>query len=271
MKNYDIKIAETGLSLGQKIVFKSRKIAYLVPNMFSRLYKGFLKMVKALGAKIADSTADVRSSISEAVSDAAKEAVEAREEYNVNKIAKINEKVEKKEEAVAAVKQNENISDRDKNYIIKGYESDIERLRNKTIKVANAPRRLLISLVFIQKLFTNRKKRKAKAAQAFFDRIPSVNAGTNEIQVPENNLDMSTQNVDDPVATPTPVEVDLSKNEDMDIAIGKYIEINSRKIELEERIRKDQEELDMYKAELEKLVEQYGFTREDVEQRIIRK
>lgn len=236
MKNYEIKSAMAELSVKQKLKVNSGRIAFLVQDVFRKLKSGFSKKIVA---------------ISNAVNQAASDAVEVRDAYNANKIANINETVDRKEEKVAEIKTNANLSDADKNYIIKAYESDIEKLRNKTIKVANAPRRLLISTMFIQKLFANRKKKKAEKQAARVARAEEMLNGLPTID------------------EETPVV-----EKDVDSAIQRYIELNNERNNILDEKRAAQERLDLAEVkltrcqdEMQRLVTEYGLTQEMVESR----
>lgn len=219
MKNYDIKCATADLSLKQKVKFSMHRLAYLVSNMYSRVSKGYNVKVEELkkSIKIASEQAEIE-----------KEAV-AEE-----KAANIEERIQAKEEAIVQVKQSAVIPDNDKSYIVKGHAEDIDALREKQAKVLTAPRKLLISKIFLQKLIVNRKnkiiqRREDKAIEKELNNIPSV-------------------------------EEEHSVN-DIGYAKRRYIELNNEFYECDARIKK-------VKEEMIKLVNQYGLTREMVEENL---
>ena len=290
MKNYEIKNAMVELSTREKIKINSKRIAFLVPDVFRKLTSGFLKKA-ALAGQVVIGTAALGigavghgiaaagkavghgvQNLGSAVGQAAADATQARDEYNANKVAQINETVAKKEEKVAEVKTNANLSDNEKNYIIKAYESDIDRLRNKTIRVANAPRRLLISTMFIQKLFTNRKKRKAERkaaeiarAEEMLRELPTVDEVTPVVETTT------------PVAEPTPVVEPVAETKDGDAAIQRYIELNNQRNNIldekrvaQERLAAAEASLTRCQAEMQKLVNEYGLTQDMVEAKFTR-
>lgn len=295
MKNYEIKSAMAELSAKQKIIINSRRIAFLVPEVFKKLTSGFLKGaayagqvaigtavlgvgaaakgIVAAGKAVGNGAQTLGSNIASAVQQAASDAVEARDEYNANKIANINETVDKKEEKVAEIKTNANLSDKEKNYIIKAYESDIEKLRNKTIKVANAPRRLLISTMFIQKLFANRKKKKAEKQAARVERAEEMLRGLPTVE--EETPVVETAPVEPTPVTSVPSQPAVEK--DVDSAIQRYIELNNERNNILDEKRVAQERLDLAEAnltrcqnEMQRLVTEYGLTQEMVESRYTR-
>lgn len=301
MKNYEIKSAMAELSAKEKIKINSRRIAFLVPDVFRKLTKGFLKKaalagqvaigtvalgvgavghgIATAGKAIGNGVQNLAANVSGAVKEAANDAVQARDEYNTNKIASINETVERKEEKVAEIKTNANLSDNDKNYIIKAYESDIEKLRNKTIKVANAPRRLLISTMFIQKLFANRRKKKAERKAAEIARAEEMLRELPTVDEVAPTVETTT-----PVVEPTPVATtpvtpvaQSAEEKNVDAAIQRYIELNNERNNILDEKRVAQERLAVAEAnltrcqnEMQKLVTEYGLTQEMVESRFTR-
>lgn len=217
MKNYDIKNATAELSLKQKIVVIKKRLAFLVSNMFSRISKGYNTKVQELKASI----------------DSVRQVAEIEKQAIVKeKLDNIEEKIQVKEDVATQVKQNSEIPDNEKGYIVKAYEDDIESLRNKQTRVSAAPRRLLISKIFLQKLIINKKNKIAE--KRMFKKIEKeLNNITN---IKEN---MSINNIDD--------------------AKNKYIELNNKRLELEDRSNK-------IKQEMIDLVRQYGLTKDMFEE-----
>lgn len=217
MKNYDIKNATSDLSLKQKIVVSKKRLAFLVSNMFSRISKGYNAKIQELKTSFEN---------------VHQEAETEKKEIVKVKLDNIEEKVETKEEAIIQVKQSNELSNNEKNYIVKAYEDDIESLREKQVRVSAAPRRLLISKIFLQKLVANRKnkivqKRINKKIEEKLSNVPDV-----EEKMPINSV------------------------ED---AMRAYIEYNNERIELDERIKKIQQKI-------RDLVSNYGLTKDMFEE-----
>lgn len=233
MKNYEIKSAVAELSLKQKVAVGGKRIAYLVPNMYNRVKNGFVAKAKALKASMVNAYENTKDAIvnNESVQTAMVQAQAVREERVEEQVGNYQQKIERKEEAVVDVKANENVSDTAKSYIIKAYESDIERLHNKQLRVSNSPKRLLISTAFIGKLVSNwRKKRQDAKMQRELEQIP---------QVEETN------------------------NLDVEAAKEQYLVLNDQRLDLLEQINAIQNQM-------QKLVKDYGLTREMFEEQMTR-
>lgn len=303
MKNYEIKNAMAELSAKQKIKINSRRIAFLVPDVFRKLTKGFLKKaaltgqvvigtvalgvgaavngIGAAGKAIGNGAKTLGTNIADAVKAAAEEAVQVRDEYNDNKVSDINERVDKKEEKVAEVKTNANLSDNEKSYIVKAYESDIEKLRNKTIRVSNAPRRLLISKVFIQKLFGNRKKRKEERKAAETARAEEILRGLPKVgdstPVAEPVAPVAEETPVMPIEPVAPVVEPETETKDVDAAVQRYIELNNERNNILDERKLAQDKLAAAEVgltrcqeEMQRLVNEYGLTQEMVESKFTR-
>lgn len=232
MKNYEIKNATAELSIEKKISIKVKRIAFLVPNMFSKLRSGFIKKASLLKQGMES----IKQVVAEPVAQAVSEAKVVREEVNEQKAAKVDEKIERKEDAMVQVKKMDTISATNKNYIVKAYESEIERLYNRKARVSTSPRRLLISTVFLQKLIANRKRK------FIANRVEKK-----EIKAEEKELKNIVNNLED-----------ISKAEkvtNVEEAKARYIELNNQRLELLEKDKKIREQLT-------KLVQEFGLTKD---------
>lgn len=233
MKNYDIKNATVELSIEKKISIKVKRIAFLVPNMFSKLRSGFAKKASLLKK----SMVSIKQGTAEPIAQAVSEAKVVREEAIEQKVAKIDEKIERKEDAMVQAKSMNNINDNVKSYVIKAYESEIERLYKRKARVSTSPRRLLISTVFLQKLIVNRKRKfVANLAQR------------QEMKVEEKELKNLVNNLEDVSNAPKKVST-------VDEAKTRYIELNNKRLELVEQEKKIREQLT-------KLVQEFGLTKD---------
>ena len=146
MKNYDIKnIAELGT---KKISEKGKRIAYLVPNMFLRINGGFNKLMAPYAGVVEESKA---------------QAIEARDVANDNKAQAIEEKREAQIDQYDALRGNTAPTAVIKKYVLA---KSIKHLENKVYKSLEAPRRLLISTVFLGKLIANTSKRYEEIEEA---------------------------------------------------------------------------------------------------------
>lgn len=230
MKNYDIKSATAELSTTQKIVVNAKRIAFLVPNMFNKLSGGFRKKVENFKSSV-----DVQNALAE--------AEEVKNEVVENKIVAIEEKIERKEEAVAQTQADEAIPEKTKNYIVKAYEADIEELNKKAIRVEYAPRRLLISTVFIQKLFTNRRKRKEQ------ERIEKVLSNV-------------------PTVEPVKEEAPTAVVNDVEAAKEKYLSLNNDRLEYMDEMKSIKAKIVSIQAEMTSLVNEFGLTKEMFEENL---
>lgn len=241
MKNYEIKNATADLSLNQKIVVSGKRLAYLVPNMFNKVLNGFKKMSKIPG-KVLDGVSNIATNIGNSIAEsssiqtALQDAQIVREDIAAKQIAGYEEKRAQKEEAIAAIKVNENLTNEQKSYIIKAYETDIQRLQSKSARVSSAPRRLLISTVFIGKLISNSRNKRInnKVAQKL-ESIPNV----------ETNA---------PVAQDSQEAVQTQEQ-----AKERYRQLDDQRLSYLEKVRIIQEEMT-------NLVKEYKLTREMFEE-----
>lgn len=142
MKNYDIKNVSELVST--KIAEKGKKVAYLVPNMFLRIKSGFAKLTAEYGPS------------PEEVAVAKEQAVAARDAVNDARADQIEAKRDAKIDQYDALRGNNSVEATLKKYVLA---KSIKHLENKFNKTIEAPRRLLISTVFLQKLITNSSKR----------------------------------------------------------------------------------------------------------------
>lgn len=232
MKNYDIKSATAELSLKQKIVVSGKRLAFLVPNMFNRIGKGFSGKIKQFKVHKEETQVEDKNTEKNAMLEEAKAQVSA---VNYEKAASIEEKIQNKEEKVVEVKQNENISDNVKNYIIKAYESDIDNLREKQARVSSSPRRLLISKIFLQKLIANRKSKIIKNRQ-------------------DKKIDKELK------------KAESREVSSIDDAKLKYVALNNKRMQLMEQMKKTQNEIKEIQESMMSLVNDYSLTKDMFEE-----
>ena len=147
MKNYEVKYATKEFA-GGKVKISNKRLAYLVPNMFGKLKGGFFKKVSSIIAVYQEEMQANSPVVSE---------------------TPIQEPIVENKEVVAAVVNEEpkkevsspEVSapvDNNKNYVAKAYLADIESLSRKPKRSVAAPKKLLISKIFVQKLIANRMK-----------------------------------------------------------------------------------------------------------------
>ena len=147
MKNYEVKYATKEFA-GGKVKISNKRLAYLVPNMFGKLKGGFFKKISSIIAVYQEEMQTNSPVVSE---------------------APIQEPIVENKEVVAAVVNEEpkkevsspEVSapvDNNKNYVAKAYLADIESLSRKPKRSVAAPKKLLISKIFVQKLIANRMK-----------------------------------------------------------------------------------------------------------------
>lgn len=147
MKNYEVKYATKEFA-GGKVKISNKRLAYLVPNMFGKLKGGFFKKISSIIAVYQEEMQANSPVVSE---------------------TPIQEPIVENKEVVAAVVNEEpkkevsspEVSapvDNNKNYVAKAYLADIESLSRKPKRSVAAPKKLLISKIFVQKLIANRMK-----------------------------------------------------------------------------------------------------------------
>lgn len=219
MKNYDIKNAAAELSVGKKIKVGAKRIAFLVPNMFGKLRSGFKRKISLSASKFN-------------IEEAKEQAQIVKEEVVEEKVAKIDEGIQAKEQAMEQVQAATNLDEKMKAYIVKEYASDIAKLTEKRARVSSTPRKLLISTVFLRKLVTNRAKK-------FIDDRAEKKL--------EKNLDKT---IDEQLANmPSFEEAKIEKPvETVEDAMQKYIDLNNERLRIQE--------------EMTELVQKYGLTKE---------
>ena len=130
MKNYDIKSAVEELENKEVRITKNR-IAFLVPNMFERVEKGFLKYVPKKEQEVKEVTQDV-----------------------------VNTKVQPVVETPVQQSIVEQPVQTEKNYTLKTKTSDMNVFNAQTKMVGSRP--LLISVAFKSKLVANRASKMVK-------------------------------------------------------------------------------------------------------------
>ena len=146
MKNYELKYATKEFA-GKQVKITTKRLAYLVPNMFGKLRNGFFKNINSIIAVYQEEN-QVQQPVAQAPISESIVENKAVVENVVNQAPAV-------EAASPAVSQSANDN---KNYIAKAYLADIENLSRKQKKSVAAPKKLLISKVFVQKLIANRMK-----------------------------------------------------------------------------------------------------------------
>ena len=146
MKNYELKYATKEFA-GKQVKITTKRLAYLVPNMFGKLRNGFFKNINSIIAVYQEEN-QVQQPVAQAPISEPIVENKAVVENVVNQAPAV-------EAASPAVSQSANDN---KNYIAKAYLADIENLSRKQKKSVDAPKKLLISKVFVQKLIANRMK-----------------------------------------------------------------------------------------------------------------
>ena len=146
MKNYEVKYATKEFA-GKQVKITTKRLAYLVPNMFGKLRNGFFKNINSIIAVYQEEN-QVQQPVAQAPISEPIVENKAVVENVVNQAPAV-------EAASPAVSQSANDN---KNYIAKAYLADIENLSRKQKKSVAAPKKLLISKVFVQKLIANRMK-----------------------------------------------------------------------------------------------------------------
>lgn len=146
MKNYELKYATKEFA-GKQVKITTKRLAYLVPNMFGKLRNGFFKNINSIIAVYQEEN-QVQQPVAQAQISEPIVENKAVVENVVNQAPAV-------EAASPAVSQSANDN---KNYIAKAYLADIENLSRKQKKSVAAPKKLLISKVFVQKLIANRMK-----------------------------------------------------------------------------------------------------------------
>lgn len=144
----------------------------------------------------------------------------------------------------------------EKKYEVKALPSDVNLLKTSSIKMLGEPRRLLISTVFIQKLFSHRLKE--INANATKNNQPSIEPSVAPViptAVPVAPVVPTTSEVDVDNSINKTVEkaVEVTNNDPIKDAVKKYVELmNIRKQALLEKQRCEKE--------MTELVNQFGIT-----------
>lgn len=156
MKNYDVKASAIDLATKSKITVEGKRLAYLVPNMFNKITSGYGKKLLAyisLNVAAVEPAPVVNTNI-------APEPVKTEpQEAQVNIVAPVvneNPVTQEENKSNDVAKNNPEINSKEKNYILKVLQTDVDYLINKQKRIVGAPRRLLISTVFVQKLLAHR-------------------------------------------------------------------------------------------------------------------
>ena len=226
MMSCDLRLIMQDLAI-KKVSVSSKRTAYLVPNMFNKIVSGYKKDKSKVSIQ----------------SDTSIESKKTFQDETVN--VRINEN--------NVQNQTVNVEKNEKTYESKVLPSDVDLLRTIKFKIGGEPRKLLISTVFIQKLFSHRinevkanilKKTVIPTATPVSSSsstvVPTVNEVKEDVVVTKNNeINIPTQN--------TP------KKDPVQDAVTKYVELmNTRKQVLLEKQRCEKEMTD--------LVNQYGIT-----------
>lgn len=208
MKNYELKYATKELNDAKIVTVKltNKRLAYLVSNMFNKMKNGFAKKINPIIVVYQEEQSKV-----------------------------VNEEV-KPEPAPAEVPKVESqpapsVVDDSKNYIIKAYLADIEALSRNKKALIQAPKKLLISKLFVQKLIANRMKN-----------IETLNKKTSN---PEETKQTSFVNAQEE-------------------AVYKYISLND---EMKDLIKQIEDK----KAQMVSLAKEHGLTRTMVENAIAKR
>ncbi len=156
MKNYDVKASAIDLATKSKITVEGKRLAYLVPNMFNKITSGYGKKLLAyisLNVAAVEPAPVVNTNI-------APEPVKTEpQEAQVNIVATVvneNPATQEENKSIDVAKNNPEVNSKEKNYILKVLQTDVDYLINKQKRIVGAPRRLLISTVFVQKLLAHR-------------------------------------------------------------------------------------------------------------------
>ena len=147
MKNYEVKYATKEFA-GGKVKISNKRLAYLVPNMFGKLKSGFFKKVSSIVAVYQEEMQNNNPVVSET-------PIQEPIVENKEVVAAVVNEQPKPE--VSSPEVSAPIND-NKNYVAKAYLADIESLSRKPKRSVAAPKKLLISKVFVQKLIANRMK-----------------------------------------------------------------------------------------------------------------
>lgn len=160
MKNYDVKSSVLDLTTKSKITIQGKRLAYLVPNMFNKITSGYGKKIAVyISSKAPVVTEPVQSSIPTVkpeVTAPVAQPTTPKIEVNQTKPSPTEEKVESVEKPAAVENNTQEVSEKVKNYIVKALSIDVDYLKNRQLRVAGLPRKLLISTVFVQKLVAHR-------------------------------------------------------------------------------------------------------------------
>lgn len=147
MKNYEVKYATKEFA-GGKVKISNKRLAYLVPNMFGKLKGGFFKKVSSIIAVYQEEMQANSPVVSETP---IQEPIVENKEVVAAVVSEEPKKEVSSPEVSAPV-------DNNKNYVAKAYLADIESLSRKPKRSVAAPKKLLISKIFVQKLIANRMK-----------------------------------------------------------------------------------------------------------------
>ena len=214
MKNYELKYATKEFA-GKRVKIATKRLAYLVPNMFGKLRNGFFKNINSIIAVYQEENQVQQPIVETPINEPIVENKEI-----VQTVVNNEPKVEASSPEAQPVNDN-------KNYIAKAYLADIESLSRKQKKSVAAPKKLLISKVFVQKLIANRMKA-----------IETLNKKIEEELV---------------LQEPQPSAADLQQE-----AALKYIELNEK---LQELVKT----ADEVKSQMISLAKEHGLTRTMVE------
>jgi hypothetical protein len=150
MKNYDVKASAIDLIIKSKITIESKRLAYLVPNMFNKITSGYTKKL----AVFINSNPKLQAQINKVdMAENSPVAPPVNADSVVNNPAPVNvtevRPTDAENSPVASVPKA-------KNYVVKVEPTDVSYLKNGSLRSVGIPRRLLISTVFVQKLISHR-------------------------------------------------------------------------------------------------------------------
>ena len=137
MKNYELKYATKEFA-GKQVKITTKRLAYLVPNMFGKLRNGFFKNINSIIAVYQEEN-QVQQPVAQApISEPIVE--------NKTVVENVVNQAPAVEEASQAVSQSAN---ENKNYIAKAYLADIENLSRKQKKSVPKLNTVIDSIPFI--------------------------------------------------------------------------------------------------------------------------
>lgn len=185
MKNYDVKASAIDLATKSKITIEGKRLAYLVPNMFNKITSGYgKKMLAYISSNVAAvEPAPVTAVSTNITSEPVKAEPQVAQVNTAVPVVNENPVTQEENKNDDVIKNNIEINAKEKNYTLKVLQTDVDYLINKQKRVVGAPRRLLISTVFVQKLLAHR----ANAVKENFDlakKLSTVPSEPVKVEIP---------------------------------------------------------------------------------------